>query len=460
MLICRGHSQLLHRIFVDTNCFLHLRDLKDLPWKEIFPNVTELDIFVAPIVIDELDRLKTEKNDRIRKRCRAALKMIEEASRNVGMRLELKVVPFRVNIVVAVAPPVSWSLYPKLDVNRPDDQLIASALTEPLEGPPTLLSFDTGPLIRARSVNLHAISSPENWGLPAQQDESEKKISRLEAELKEAKANWPLIDARLTGIFKEDMIYLPIPELAPLSNTQLDIITDSIRHQFPIKEVKKTATVFNGMTLGVGGITGEQVSSYRTEYELYIARWRQKIACLHSSIKEAFRFGEVSFSIINRSNVTAINLRVSMNCSGNFIMIAGARQMESFGGVLQAEKPPSPPTDIFSNSRFENLQMPMRDQRRDPTGFYWLEPPDTKKTEAALVCDEFRAKQSYSTSFYVFGDENTIGKIWLEVSAKNLDSPILIEANFKSGIETANWNDPFILDRLPDWLVAAIVSTH
>ncbi len=64
-------------IFVDTNGFIQLRDLKDLPWNKLLPTVSAIDLMVASCVIRELDRHKSSTNRRLRDGARLALKMIE-----------------------------------------------------------------------------------------------------------------------------------------------------------------------------------------------------------------------------------------------------------------------------------------------------------------------------------------------------------------------------------------------
>ena len=72
-------------LFLDTNAFLHLRDLKDLPWGELVPDVTGVDLLVAPIVVSELDAHKSGSNRRRRDRSRLALRLIEEASKSPNL---------------------------------------------------------------------------------------------------------------------------------------------------------------------------------------------------------------------------------------------------------------------------------------------------------------------------------------------------------------------------------------
>jgi rRNA-processing protein FCF1 len=51
-------------LFIDTNAFLQLRDLKDLPWRDLFPGVRAVDLMIAHCVIEELDQHKTGTNKR------------------------------------------------------------------------------------------------------------------------------------------------------------------------------------------------------------------------------------------------------------------------------------------------------------------------------------------------------------------------------------------------------------
>jgi hypothetical protein len=60
-------------LFTDTNGFLQLRDLKDVPWRDLFPGVRAIDVMVAPRVIEELDKHKISTNQRLRDRSRLAL---------------------------------------------------------------------------------------------------------------------------------------------------------------------------------------------------------------------------------------------------------------------------------------------------------------------------------------------------------------------------------------------------
>lgn len=49
---------MIAQIFLDTNCLIHLRDIKDLPWKNIILNIKGIEINICQDVIDELDEIK------------------------------------------------------------------------------------------------------------------------------------------------------------------------------------------------------------------------------------------------------------------------------------------------------------------------------------------------------------------------------------------------------------------
>jgi PIN domain len=139
-------------LFTDTNAFLQVRDLKDLPWRDLFPGVQAIDVMVAACVIEELDKHKTGTNQRRRDRARLALSLIEKASRESDLTLVLKDKPVRVRIVIARAPPFNWAAHPSLDPSRPDDRLVAEAIS--FGNGAMAFSHDTGPRIRARIANV------------------------------------------------------------------------------------------------------------------------------------------------------------------------------------------------------------------------------------------------------------------------------------------------------------------
>lgn len=450
---------MLHRVFVDTNCFLHLRDLKDLPWRDVLPGVSDLQIMVAHVVIDELDRLKTEKSSRIRDRCRAALSLIEEASSQDGMLLELRSVPFRISLIVAEGDPIDWSTFPRLDKARPDDELVAAALSDAREGPVTLVSYDTGPLIRARAMKLAAIRSPDTWLLPLALDPAEQKVTRLERELAAAKATRPGITARVLDVAEDGMLRLIMPQLEPLPAPVQKRMLDFVIDQHPRLNVRATNYGVGGF-VGIGGIDGGQVAEYHSDYDQFVEASRRQLAELHELMELALRFGEIRLELVNESSVTASRLRLSAECSDNFQLFGSRSDLEKYGGALRRILPPDPPRDRLRSPFLDHDFSGLREPRRDPTGFYWLNRPDAGDRNAALICEEFRATQRFVKSFYLIGPEPCEGELHLEASATNLASPVAISTQVIIAPCPGSWSDQAVLRRLPDWMAEVIGESN
>jgi hypothetical protein len=440
---------MMHRVFVDTNCFLHLRDLKDLPWLEVFAGSSTIEINVAAVVIDELDRLKTEKSGRLRDRCRAALKLIESASDQPGMRLEIRSSNPKIWLVVAESPRIDWSEFPKLDPSKADDELVATAASEPGEGPTSLLSHDAGPLIRARRIGLAAIRSPESWALPSQTDPLEKENAKLIRELEIAKSTKPLLTACWVGQSSDQVIRLLVPKLPPLPSDVQQRLLRRLEVEHPRSDI--TATANDRIALSLGGISDYAARSYHNRYDQFLDEAAIRFSKLHKTLEAALHFGEVRFAIENQGQVTAERLRVALNTDSRSILFGSRGEMVSWGGALAKLEPPEPPRDYpqIPQSLFSRT-----DRMRDPTKFYWLERA-TGQQEGVLTCEEFRPTEIWNPSFYVFlkGDE---GEIAVQVHGKNLGAPLTLNSRVVIHHAEADWTHAAVLSRLPQWMAEVI----
>lgn len=443
---------MIRRVFIDTNCFLHLRDLKDLPWGDVLQGVTELEILIAPIVIDELDRLKVEKGGRIRDRSRAALDLIASATLHQPMQIVLREAPLHIRLVISEAHPIDWASHPRLDSNRPDDHLIAATLTEP--GPtPLLLTFDTGPFIRARTIGLAAIRAPETWALPPQRDEAEQKIARLERELAAARSTRPTMLLSLPDLADDGVLRLNRPSLEPLPQSFQERLLHAVLARHPMEELAVTRDEPFGINLGLGSITRSQVDRYRHEYSTFVDRQRRQFAELHNLMYTALNFGEVRYELFNDSAVTATNVRVTIGCGDGLRLFGSRSELANYGGALRRHEPPDPPSEYGYISSLHNLvnQRP----ERDPTAFYWLDRP-VAGSSASLVSDEFRATWRRSYSIYAAARASDDTEVTVEVSATNLPSPVSIQATVQIISVEGSWKDPAVLRRLPAWIAEMV----
>ncbi len=228
-------------VFIDTNAFIHLRDLKDLPWKEEFPKLKTLNIMIASRVIEELDDFKVGQNQRKRDRARSALKLIKQSVRSDNGRLQLREKPIEIYLQVPEDNQIVWSDLPKLDSSKPDDHLVAEAYTYGNNA--VVFSHDSGPVISALRMGLDAIE-PENekWFLPAEPSRNEIKIRQLEKQLKLAEATTPSIIACFgSKDFQITQFDLIVPILEPLDPRIVEKLSSTFiqahpRHHIPVRQ--------------------------------------------------------------------------------------------------------------------------------------------------------------------------------------------------------------------------------
>lgn len=438
------------RVFVDTNCFLHLRDLKDLSWREIFAGEQAFEIFVAAIVVDELDRLKTEKTGRIRDRARAALRLIEQASDRTGMRIEIRAADPAVHLVVAQSPRIDWSSFPQLDPKRADDELVASALSEAGGEQVSLLSFDMGPLIRARRIGLHAVRAPENWTLPAQQDPLEKENANLRRELAAARATKPTLQARWKDQDETGLVRCVTPRLPPLSADVQERLLEALVARNPKAWVRSSSMTGFGYAGAFGGVSDYDVIRYGQEHAAFLSEGREQFARLHELVEHALRFGQVWLELENVGQVTAEGLRLELSAVP--ARLFGSKfDMKFNGGAIEAPEAPEPPTDLPT---IPPHVLGMRRDDHDPTAFYWQERA-RGAARGVLTNDEFRPAQKWSSSFYLLtgGSE---GALKVELHGRNLTAPVMLETRVVVEAGEAPWDHPAVLSRLPRWMADVI----
>src|SRR6185295_7694220 len=184
-------------LFTDTNGFIQLRDLKDLAWRKLFPGVKHVRIIVARIVIEELDKHKTSTKDRQRNRARAALRLISPASKTHGRVLTLKEKPFKVTLAIAPRVALDWDWLASLDPNKSDDRLVAETIT--FGNDAAIFSHDSGPRLTADDLGLQSFEPLEDWHLPDEKSDLERKLAATERQLERALSTRPKLSIEIEG---------------------------------------------------------------------------------------------------------------------------------------------------------------------------------------------------------------------------------------------------------------------
>lgn len=459
-------------VFVDCNCFLQLRDLKDQPWNSLFPEVTRVEIMVMPSVLSELDKKKVDPKDRIRNRARAAIKLIDAASTQDPMRLVLKQGPVLVALSLPDVGPTDWSNHPRLDQTRPDDALVAQSLDTVTDLPKWLVSHDSGPRVTARRCDLNAKNVPDEWLLPDPVDEDRKKIQRLQRENETLKARYPNVVARWA-----DESDQPTPLLVsrlivpPLSGDAIMALVAECRETWP--HATATMRVGQGFFIGDDDTSGQfdqdDYGRYATKWHEWVAGLPHFLESLPQRIAAASRLGAAHYRLDNVGSATAEGLTVGFEVSEGWRVLADQDETNAWGSLpLALPKPPPTPyqgdqmdrarrADEVTRQVRNTLSSPIQEPR-DPTGFYWTDRPSHDSRHGSFECAEFRAKRGKDEVIWLRPVElpPIEGRLTIDIHGSNLSEPLPLELLLRFEERSASWHDNAVVDLLDPWLADAI----
>lgn len=453
-------------VFVDTNCFIQLRDLKDLPWNELFPAAMTVVIVVATVVMDELDAKKHDRNQRVRNRARLALNLINDVSRADGMELALKPgAKPKVVLRLSDIGRLDWESLPRLDPTRPDDRLVAEAIQTECEGPKALLSHDTGPRIRARGCALEALEVPDVWLLPDDADEDSREIARLKRENESLRNRFPRIEASWqVGRAEVEQATVERLKLRPLTETEIRQLTDAYLEAHP----KEKGVFYPRLGFGIGsetGFTQDDFERYSAEYDKFAEKLPHFFEKLHTLVEQASPMTPIDFRVVNSGSATAEGLTVGFHVSDDWLVFGDEEAAERFYSIrATAPKPPLTPrlkkvreVDEMARGLF---RPDLRPRPRDPTGFYWEHRPAAIDHRGSLRCEEFRAKdvRDQTVWIYPWGEDRQSATLELEVHASNLSEPVPAQVRLTAVQAEVDWCDPRVSNRIEDAIRPLIIE--
>ncbi|TAL44958.1 MAG: hypothetical protein EPN91_03405 [Salinibacterium sp.] len=428
-------------LVLDTNCFVQLRDLADLRWRDLFLGKTEITLVVTDMVIRELDRMKSGTNRRLRDRSRAALALLEAAADEPDQRLKLRSTPIALTLLLDDSS-IDWGRHADLDPTRNDDHLVAVARQRSDAGEVILFTHDTGPYLRARKLKLAATKPPEGWLLPPQEDEQVKENRRLRAALDAALANGPKIEAIAVDAAGEPVARIVgrTPLLPYLPQAVVDRMARAFLDAHPRQEDHTPA--WPPSMLGEPG-----QPAYYGEYAAFSSSVSATFGKLPEAMKRAGQAVRVRYQLRNDSSHTAERLIVNFDVQGDCITLANKDFQRQVGiGLIKLPRIPKPPDP------FPHVVIPGTWNRpRDPTRLYWEEQPAADQGAGSLICEEFRPQTRLVVEFVVRPVQlaEQAGSVTFCASATNLAAPIRQEFTLSLREERAEWIDPDVLELLP-----------
>jgi hypothetical protein len=437
-------------LFTDTNAFLQVRDLKDLPWTTLFSDVEAIDLMVAPRVIEELDRHKTSTNQRRRDRARGALHAIEKASLSSDLALTIREQPVRVRIVISRAPHFDWPAHPTLDPAKADDQLVAEAIS--FGQGAEIFSHDAGPRIRARVMKLKAHEPPADWLLPDEKTDDQRKITKLERDIEALSNRTPRISAGFDAIDDTTSdITLVQPILKPLAPDVADELSAAYLAAHPPANMSGTD---NRFLRSLGAISESDAERYQSKYSTFEASVRDYYQNLHKRVQRVGLVMGICYFVKSEGGAAAEGLRIEFDLTGNASLIADRVDASRFVGLFKEPQPPDEPrsaSDFHSllphAPSFTDVMSP-----RDPVAFYWFDRPKVGSKHSALQCQDFRAMREFRDEIFILSHERDTPidlQLSLHVSATNLAAPVKSHARLILAKAELEWDDPIVQSIVP-----------
>lgn len=358
-----------------------------------------------------------------------------------------------------------------LSYEERDDQLVGTALGFQRSNPDAvvwLLTNDTGPMASAKAVGLKYHEVPEEWLLPPEADDSEKRESALKAEIARYKSLEPSFVVKLlpTG---ERRLQAPLTMFRPLSTPEFDELLARLRARFPLctdfgpPEVQErmndryAASIFFGQAKEVfHPATPGEINKYREAYSKWEQECAERLSNLPSVLHKCLSWPKIFVQIANIGSRPADDTLVIFEVQGNVLLRPPQRHEDEekeegdYHEKLRLSPAPSAPkgewkqTDPFSVAKSfadlvrterawlsDDLMRPLlRDvsSRRDPNGLYFKEGRrGLPSKHIEYECEQWRHAQSAEDfEFDVLcplKPGTYLASVKVEVHAANLTDP-------------------------------------
>lgn len=467
----------------DTNLFEQCRDVSALNWDALRLQGSVL-LLVPRAVQGEIDRHKTDLNQRRAKRARNASSLFRQALRSPNGSVQLRAENPKVELSF---PPAGLQPLPgkSLDLARTDDQVVGEALAirdlHP-EAVVSVLTQDTHLQLTARHEGLPVVEIPDEWLLEPERSDSDKRIAALENRLKALETEKPVVDfffcdrgrrvssvridvvryERLTDPELEDLLdyakkFAPLQKVVTTDQPPPEALKPA--HPVGIEDVVRAVHMLGGKRYVPP--SQQAIDQYQNrDYPDWLARLRRKLATLDSLLEDPTRTTTVRLIARNTGNAPASMCRVEFDA---FERAALMRAEPDDADNDEEDEPliPAAPvapkgrwTNFFDDigqafaaphiSRFASIAPMGHIKDRDAHAFYWTDSrPITPVVSLALKCDEWRhgvEPEEFKISVVALRGDGARagGTVRCRITAKNLPHPATI--NLKVDVAVSHGN--------------------
>ncbi|PZQ33264.1 MAG: hypothetical protein DI562_02015 [Stenotrophomonas acidaminiphila] len=449
--------------------------LSELPWASEFPGFESICVVLVMPVLREVDRQKGGQG-RLAKRARTISSIIGQLIAKPSIQLSKEGSTPRVELITGDEFLPDPDLGSRLNYAQADDAIVGTASALAKHHAPDevmLLSNDNGVLLAARRLDVWFHRAPDSWLMPAESDEEQKRLKKLEAEVDRLRSSEPVCVIRS----ENPSWHFKVKSFEPLSDEQIRTLMAAIQRQFPQEtDFGPRESTTRNAAKGRGGLsayfgqekfvpaTEEEILNYQGRYPHWLSACEDYLRQLHFKLEQDREPLVVAMELLNEGARPAEDVRVSFSMRGGDLLIqlpadeddaeTSAPASETDVG-LALPPPPVAPKGFWKSVRHIDdtavsrlFQKEMRNfarivpsalnippavlplPPRDPDTFYWKSGtrPVAPRATTELTCKQWRHRAAHELFEFevVWLDRSTSrkGALYVEIHAANLTDPV------------------------------------
>lgn len=413
-------------------------------------------LLVPRAVQKEVARLKSDGNSRRAKRARKAASLLMRVAQSTTESEVVCEADPRVELCLSGFVGLDSAAREAVDIGQVDDRIIAEIQEFGRKRPGTkvaMLTTDSDQVVSCKALGIRFLAVPDEWLLPPELDERDKRIRELTDRVEQLEATEPEISVSWEkGEAKIDRLHIELREPNAFSEADLEKLVQeaSCRRPMPkdlddlVKGKHTTQTLEGTMLAGTGmryrPPTQRAVAHYReTAYPNWLVDVRTFFERFPKAVGRQARIDTVDAVVRNDGSRPAEGTIVTFTALGGLLLLRGKKE----SSVPHFPKPPDPPKGSYVQSALGmpgavNLKMPAlgpsigfshREPARDAYTFYLTKGEPSRPCEQWIYeCEQFRHaghREVFHIGLFVpEGLTPANPAIRCEVFAKNMSSPI------------------------------------
>ena len=321
-------------LFPDTNIFIECKPLAELDWSE-WKEFSKIHLIVCRPVQREIDKLKTQGNDRVGRRARTANSLFRKIIQSGQDHELVKGSSPAVLLYLGGPGRPSSGLDDFLDYDKPDDEIVGylhSFRQDNPEADARLLTNDTGPMMTAKTLELPFVPIKADWLLPPEHTTLERENARLKTTITRFERAEPRFNIELVNDEGEALQELNIEfnHYQPLSEDDRRAMLQRLSSHLPMEDdfgprepIEEPATGALERIVGAQWIytpaPTDAITKYtQQDYPQWAKDCENVLSNLHNALRSQDGQPSFTFSVSNEGSRPGNDAIVLISALGNF----------------------------------------------------------------------------------------------------------------------------------------------